>query len=102
MLMFDAHLDLAYNGVDWSRDLQLPVMEIRARELGMTEKGRGANTVSFPEMRRGELGICVATLYSRQEHRETGLTGCATSYGCYAQGLSHLAYYRALERAGLM
>ncbi len=102
MLMFDAHLDLAYNGVDWSRDLRLPLMEMRAREAGMTQPGRGTNTVSFSEMRRAELGVCVATLYSRQEHRDTGLSGCATPFGCYAQGMSHLAFYRALERAGLM
>lgn len=102
MLIFDAHLDLAYNGTDWSRDLQLPVSEIRNREAGMTELGRGANTVSFPELRRGQVGVCVATLFSRMQHRDTGLTGCATPYGCYAQGMSHLAYYRALERVGVM
>lgn len=102
MLMFDAHLDLAWNGVDWNRDLQLPVSEIRAREAGMTEKGRGTNTVSFPEMRRGEVGVCLATLYNRLEHRESGLTGCGTPNACYAMGMAHLAFYRSLERAGVL
>ena len=32
MLIFDAHLDLALNGVDWNRDIRMTVAEIRARE----------------------------------------------------------------------
>ena len=30
MLIFDAHLDLAWNALDWNRDLRLPVADIRA------------------------------------------------------------------------
>ena len=30
MLIFDAHLDLALNGVDWNRDLRCDVAELRA------------------------------------------------------------------------
>ena len=43
MIIFDAHLDLAWNAVDWNRDLLQPVAEIRRyeQEQGMTEKGRG-------------------------------------------------------------
>ena len=100
MLIFDAHLDLAYNAVEWGRDLQLPIVEMRCREAhlkqplgepskltqgGMTELGRGTNTVSFPEMRRGEIGICLATLYGRMANRDTGLTGSATPQSCYAR-----------------
>ena len=49
MLIFDAHLDLAWNALDWNRDLRLPVADLRRREReqGMSEKGRGVNTVSF-------------------------------------------------------
>ena len=32
MLAFDAHLDLAWNAIDWNRDLLQPVREIRTRE----------------------------------------------------------------------
>ncbi len=118
MLIFDAHLDLAWNAVDWGRDLTLPVAEMRAREAplvrplgsdstptnlgGMTEWGRGTNTVCFPEMRRGEIGLCLATLYNRMENKAQGLTGLATAQACYAMGMAHLAYYRAMERAGVM
>src|SRR5438067_12728178 len=67
MLIFDAHLDLAWNAIDWNRDLLLPVTEIRRREreAGLTDKGRGCNTVSFPELRRGKVGIFIATLLAR-------------------------------------
>ena len=43
------------NALDWNRDLRLSCAEIRQRETdaGMTDKGRGCNTVSFAELRRG-------------------------------------------------
>jgi len=64
MIIFDAHLDLAWNAIDWNRDLLLPVAEIRRREReqGLTDKGRGCNTVSFPELRRGQVAVFIATL----------------------------------------
>src|SRR5438105_13758475 len=66
-LIWDAHLDLAWNALDWNRDLLLPVVEIRRREreARMTDKGRGCNTVSFPELRRGKVRIFIATLLAR-------------------------------------
>ena len=54
MLLFDAHLNLAYNAIEWNRNLELSVEEIRASDAPMTELGRGTGTVSLPEMRRGE------------------------------------------------
>ena len=54
MLIFDAHLDLAMNALEWNRDLTRPVEEIRARERGAVDKpDRERGTVSFPDMRRG-------------------------------------------------
>src|SRR5215207_10105352 len=52
MLIFDAHLDLGLNGVDWNRNLDQDVADLRAQEksLGMTDPGRGGATVSFPEL----------------------------------------------------
>ena len=35
-LIFDAHLDLAWNAIDWNRDLRQPVAEIRRREQSQT------------------------------------------------------------------
>ena len=47
MLIFDAHLDLGLNAIDWNRDLRMDVAEIRAAEsmLGMAEPGRRTNTL---------------------------------------------------------
>src|SRR3954453_10536219 len=100
MLAFDAHLDLAWNAIDWNRDLLLPVAEIRRREReqGMTDKARGENTVSFPELRRGKVAIFIATLLARLmrtgampaiQRYASMQAACAAAYG-------QLAYYRAL------
>ena len=60
MLIVDAHLDLAMNAIEWNRDLSRPIDEIRAREHGQTDRpDRGKGTVSFAEMRRGGVGLCV-------------------------------------------
>ena len=66
MLILDAHLDLAMNALEWNRDLSRPIEEIRAREQHLTDKpDRGRGTVSFAEMRRGGIGLCVATQIAR-------------------------------------
>src|ERR1035438_5955907 len=67
MIIFDAHLDLAWNAIDWNRDLRLSCEQIRKNEndLGMTDKGRGCNTVSLPDLRRGKVIIVIATLLPR-------------------------------------
>ena len=66
MLLFDAHLDLSMNALEWNRDLRLPLEEIRRHEQGLTDKpDRGRGTVSFPEMRRAKIGFCVGTMIAR-------------------------------------
>ncbi len=51
-LIFDAHLDLSMNAMEWNRDIRLPLVELRRRELGMTDKpDRTRNTVCLPEIR---------------------------------------------------
>src|SRR5687767_12199595 len=66
MLIFDAHLDLGMNALEWNRDLSQPVAEVRRREEEMTDKvDRGKGTVTLPEMRRGGVGLCVATMIAR-------------------------------------
>src|SRR5688572_15907874 len=66
-LIFDAHLDLAWNAIDWNRDLKLTVPEIRKREVEgkLNGKARGENTVSFPELKRGKVGLFIATVLAR-------------------------------------
>jgi membrane dipeptidase len=102
MIICDAHLDLAWNALDWNRDLRLPVSEIRGREADMTGKGRGCNTVSFPELRRGKVALFIATLLARL-HRPGAMPPIqrySSMEAAYAAAHGQLAYYRALEREG--
>jgi len=101
-LIFDAHLDLAMNGVDWNRDLRMSIDDIRVQEqrFGLTAAGRQTGTVSFPELRRGGVGMGVATLIARQEAAIDHPLGFTTVEACYASATAHAAYYRAMERSG--
>src|SRR5947207_2757033 len=59
MFIFDAHLDLSMNALEWNRDLREPLDNLRERDRHFSDKpDRGNATVSFPEMRRGQIGIC--------------------------------------------
>jgi membrane dipeptidase len=104
MLIFDAHLDLAWNALDWNRDLRLSVAEIRRREQGMTDKARGGNTVSFPELRRGRVGIFIATLLARllRPNLMPAIQRYASMEAAYAAAKGQMAYYAAMEKAGAL
>ena len=68
MFTIDAHLDLAMNALEWNRDLRCTTAEINARELarGLADKpDRGKATVSLPDLRRGSIGLVVATQIAR-------------------------------------
>jgi len=106
MIIFDAHLDLAWNAIDWNRDLLVPVAEIRRRERGqgMADKGRGCNTVSFPELRRGKVAIFIATLLARllRPGNMPHIQRYTSMEAAYAAAYGQLAYYRALELQGVL
>jgi membrane dipeptidase len=101
MLIFDAHLDLSMNALDWNRDLTQSVAAIRERERGQTDKpDRGRGTVSLPEMRRGGIGLCVATMIARYVKPTNRLPGWHSPEIAWAQTQGQLAWYRAMEEAG--
>ena len=103
-LIFDAHLDLAMNALEWNRDLTQPIDEIRRREAPLRDKpDRGRGTVCLPEMRRGRIGICVATQIARVEHHAySPVFGWASPAQAWAQTQGQLAWYRAMEATGQM
>jgi membrane dipeptidase len=103
-MIFDAHLDLAMNAIEWNRDLTQPVAELRRREQGLADKpDRGRGTVSLPEMRRGGIGLCVATQLARVEHNAySPVFGWRSPAQAYAMTQAQLAWYRAMEEAGEM
>jgi membrane dipeptidase len=101
MLIVDAHLDLAMNAIEWNRDLTRPIEEIRAREAGLTDKpDRGRGTVSFPEMRRGGVGLCVATEIARYVEPGSPLPGWHSPEQAWAMTQAQRAWYRAMEERG--
>ena len=98
MLIVDAHLDLAMNAIEWNRDLTRPLDEIRERERDWTDKpDRGRGTVSFPEMRRGGVGLCVATQIARYVAPGNTLQGWHSPEQAWAMTQAQLAWYGAME-----
>ena len=101
MLLFDAHLDLAMNALEWNRDLTQSIEAIRSREREATDKpDRGRGTVCFGEMRRGGVGLCVATQIARFVKPSNTLPGWHSTAQAWAQTQGQLAWYRAMEEAG--
>ena len=103
MWVFDAHLDLAMNAVEWNRDLTRPLSEIRAAEAALDDKlDRGRGLVSLPEMAAGGVGMCVATLIARCSAADCPVPGWNSPEIAWAITQGHLAWYRAMEVRGLM
>ncbi len=100
-LIFDVHLDLSMNAMEWNRDLRLPLTEIRRRELGLQDlRDRTRGVVCLPEMRRGRVGLCVATQIGRYVHRFNKLPGWNSAEQAWAHTQGQLAWYREMEAAG--
>jgi membrane dipeptidase len=101
MLIFDCHLDLSMNALEWNRDLTWSLERIRRWEVYMKDKvDRGNATVCFPEMRRGGVGICVATQIARHSPYFHRLPGWNSPAQAWAQTQGQLAWYRVMEEAG--
>jgi membrane dipeptidase len=102
-LIFDAHLDLSMNALEWNRDLRWTVDDIRKSEKGMADKpDRAKGTVSFPSMREGRIGICVATQIARYVKRGNNIPGWNSPEQAWAQTQGQLAWYKAMEDTGEM
>ncbi len=103
MLIYDGHLDLSMNAMEWNRDLREPVFEIRKRELGMTDKpDRAKNTVSLPAMRNGQVFLCNATLIARYVEPQNPLPGWNSQAQAWGQIQGQLAWYQQMIREGEM
>jgi membrane dipeptidase len=103
MFIIDAHLDLSMNAMEWNRDLRLPVQAIREREKGLSDKpDRGKGTVSLPALRKGGIGLVVATQIARYVAPDNPLPGWHSPWQAWAQTQGQLAWYKAMEEAGEM
>src|SRR5881394_2474119 len=98
MFIIDAHLDLAMNAMEWNRDLRLPVNDIRKREEGLNDKpDRAKGTVSLHELRKGQIGLVVATQIARYVEPGNPLPGWNSPEQAWAQTQAQLAWYKAME-----
>lgn len=103
MFTIDAHLDLSMNALEWNRDLRKPVAEINARETGLTDKpDRSKGVVSLPELRKGNIGLVVATQIARFVAPDNPLPGWHSPEQAWAQTQGQVAWYKAMEEAGEM
>lgn len=103
MFTIDAHLDLSMNALEWNRDLRLPISAINDREQGLTDKpDRGKAVVSLPELRKGKIGLVVATQIARYVAPGNNLPGWHSPEQAWAQTQGQLAWYKAMEEAGEM
>ncbi|MES1221177.1 MAG: membrane dipeptidase, partial [Bacteroidota bacterium] len=103
MFIVDAHLDLSMNAMEWNRDLRLSIDEIRTREKGMTDKlDRSNGTVTLPELRKGNIGLVVATQIARYVSADSKIPGWQSPEQAWAQTQGQLAWYKAMEEQGEM
>lgn len=97
----DAHLDLAMNAMEWNRDYRRPIAEIRQREAGQSDKpDRGNGVVNFEELRKGNVGLVVATQIARYVAPDNPLPGWYSPHQAWAQTQGQLAWYKAMEEEG--
>jgi membrane dipeptidase len=101
MFIIDAHLDLSMNAMEWNRDLRMSIHEIRERENEMIDKpDRGKGMVSFEELRKGNIGLVVATQIARYVTKENHLPGWKSPEQAWAHTQGQLAWYKAMEEKG--
>jgi len=101
MFAIDAHLDLSMNAMEWNRDLRLPVNDIRKREAGMTDKpDRAKGVVSFPELRKGNIGLVVGTQIARYVAPGNPLPGWFSPEQAWAQTQGQFTWYKTMEEEG--
>ena len=102
-LIFDAHLDMAWNALEWNRDLMLPVPKLREFERQFPNINiPGECTVSWHELKRGRVGMTISTLLPRLNRKDKRLTFPQSREAAYAQAMGQLAYYQAMVRSGVL
>jgi membrane dipeptidase len=103
MFVIDAHLDLSMNALEWNRDLTRPLAELNRREEGLTDKpDRAKAVVTLPELRKGNIGLVVATQIGRYVAPDNPLPGWHSPEQAWAQTQGQVAWYKAMEDAGQM
>ncbi|AZI43739.1 peptidase M19 [Deinococcus psychrotolerans] len=94
-MWIDGHLDLAYNA-SLGRDLTLGLGALRACD---PVEGQTA-TVSFEELRRAGVGLCLGTLFAAPQTNDHA--GYTDWRGARAQAISQLEQYQRWQDGGFI
>ncbi|MBI5757483.1 MAG: membrane dipeptidase [Planctomycetales bacterium] len=102
MMIFDAHLDMAWNAIEWNRNLEWPVSRIREFESQFTGINPGPATVSWDALRKGGVGMTISTLLPRLHRKDKVLSHYQSREAAYGCARGQLAYYRAMAAKGIL
>lgn len=102
MLIIDGHEDIAYNALEWGRDIRLSAYAIREQEAH-NPNPNGIAMAGLPELRRGGVGLIFGVIFLFPRGNTTPIDDCHTqSYRtaeeAYHAGQGQLAYYRTLAQ----
>lgn len=78
MFIVDAHLDLAYNWLEFNRDLRQPLSAIRKQEKGRCRNGIA--TVTLPALQQGHVGLVFGTVFTLPAASPLAASGTKVSY----------------------
>ena len=96
--LIDAHLDMAYNILEFGRDYRRSVVETRANEVHSdTVEHNGETLLGWEEFQRGQAGLVVGTLFIAPKSGTTGWEKQAYADTDTARKL-HLAQFAAYKQ----
>jgi membrane dipeptidase len=112
MFIVDAHQDIAYNALQWQRDIRASVAETREREArehpdyALEDAQGGICMAGLPELRRGGFALVFGTLFSfprtvASQHlncRYTLTQSHSNADEAWRVARQQLAYYHELAR----
>ena len=102
-LIVDSHLDLGFSAIQVNRDLTQPAATVRIHDPEPVRRSFGSCTVTFPELRKGHVGIIFGTVMSRIAPTDKWTrTGMYVQSQCHGVGRGHYAFYKAMEREGIL
>ena len=102
-LIVDSHLDLAFGALQVNRDLTQPAATVRVHDPEPVMSSFGSCTTTFHELRKGHVGIVFGTVMSRIDPNDAWTkTGMYVQSQCHGVGMGHYAYYKAMEREGVL
>jgi membrane dipeptidase len=101
MLLFDAHLDLALNAIEWNRDLTAPIDDIRrAKRISVTSRIAAAERFVFLKCVAATSGCASPRSWPASISEQARCSGWRSHRQAWAMTRAQLAWYRAMEEVG--